>query len=121
MATDFETVIENLVRTGGVQPMARIVILNAHRAEKAAQQRSAPLADIGQRIRTARDEKGLTQAALATAIGTSQPIVSAIEKVTRQTTGSQLSALTRVLGVSADWILGIEPGAPQAPEETDRG
>jgi transcriptional regulator with XRE-family HTH domain len=60
------------------------------------------------RIRRARKDRGLTQVTLAASLGTSQGVVSAWETGERTPTVEGLASLATTLGVSADWLLGIE-------------
>lgn len=63
---------------------------------------------IGARIARLRREKGLTQAELATALDVSQPVVSDYENEVIKLSGETIIQLARILGVSADEILGLE-------------
>lgn len=63
---------------------------------------------IGARITRLRREKGMTQVELATALGVSQPVVSDYENEVIKLSGETIIQLARILGVSADEILGLE-------------
>lgn len=60
---------------------------------------------IGHRIKLMRQTHGLTQAALAEALGTTQSNVSDVERGARKPTLEQLVNVARVLKVSVDQIL----------------
>lgn len=70
-------------------------------------------ADIGARVRTLRDEQGLTQAKLAAAMGLTQSNVSAMERGDRGLTIHQAVKLARILHVTVDELLtGARSGSP---------
>jgi len=73
---------------------------------KAAAQES-----IGARIARLRREKGMTQVELASALDVSQPVVSDYENEVIKLSGETIIQLARILGVSADEILGLEKPA----------
>jgi transcriptional regulator with XRE-family HTH domain len=60
---------------------------------------------IGERLRTIRRERGMTQAELAEVIGTHFTSISQIERGLRGLTIQQLVKLTRALGVSPNEVL----------------
>lgn len=67
--------------------------------------------DIGARVRALRDERGLTQAKLADALGLTQSNVSAMERGDRGLTIHQAVKLARILHVTVDELLtGARPG-----------
>lgn len=63
---------------------------------------------IGARIARFRREKGMTQVELATALEVSQPVVSDYENEVIKLSGETIIQLARILGVSADELLGLE-------------
>lgn len=65
--------------------------------------------ELGQRLRAARQARGITQVELAEALGTYQTVVSAIERGVRGLTVQQVAKLASILGASLDDILG--PGS----------
>jgi len=68
-------------------------------------------ADIGARVRALRDERGLTQAKLAAAMGLTQSNVSAMERGDRGLTIHQAVKLAHILHVTIDELLtGARPG-----------
>lgn len=60
---------------------------------------------IGERLRTIRRERGMTQSELAEAIGTHFTSISQIERGLRGLTIQQLVKLARALGVSPNEVL----------------
>jgi transcriptional regulator with XRE-family HTH domain len=60
---------------------------------------------IGQRLRLARQSRGLTQAQLAKKLGTIQSNISDLERGARKPTLQQLVNLGRILDMSIDKIL----------------
>lgn len=66
--------------------------------------------EVGQRVKTLRQEKGLTQMELAEAIGTHQTSLSQIERGVRGAGVPQVLKLSRALGVSPERLL-----APSKP------
>jgi transcriptional regulator with XRE-family HTH domain len=70
-------------------------------------------ADIGARVRSLRDERGLTQAKLAAALGLTQSNVSAMERGDRGLTIHQAVKLAKILHVTVDELLtGARPEQP---------
>lgn len=63
------------------------------------------LKEIGERVRTARLNKGMTQVQLAKALQVSPHFLSNIEQGKQTMSVITLSAICEVLDVSADWIL----------------
>ena len=61
---------------------------------------------LGERIAQARLQAGLTQLQLARTLGTTQRVVTYWEREAVGLRAEQLSLLTEVLGVSADYFLG---------------
>ena len=61
---------------------------------------------IGERIKEAREKKGLSQRALADKLGVAQPYICAMEKGLRRPNLDMVAALSEVLGASADYLLG---------------
>jgi SOS-response transcriptional repressor LexA len=76
---------------------------------------------IGERVKYAREKIGMSQTALAEAVGIRQPTISDLEKGGNQGT-KKLNAIAKVLGVNLDWLeyggtLESQP-VPQAPNVT---
>jgi transcriptional regulator with XRE-family HTH domain len=82
--------------------------------EDLAMSKPAPTESIGQRIARLRREKGLTQVELARALEVSQPVVSDYENDVIKLSGEAIVTLARILGVSADELLGLEKPARAA-------
>lgn len=72
---------------------------------------------IGQRLAELRKAKGLTQVDIASALGIAQGLVSKYERGDRLLHGELIIEFARLLGVSADDILGIDSrrAKPTAP------
>ena len=65
---------------------------------------------IGQRIKAAREQAHITQSELAKIIGLSTHYVSAIERGIKTPKLETFVAITKALGISADWLLQSELG-----------
>lgn len=74
---------------------------------------------IGQRISTLRKQRGLSQSELAAQLNLAQPNVSDYERGVVRPNIEIVVALTRILRVSADELLGLEPSQRQ-PMVKDR-
>ncbi|CAG0972955.1 partial HTH-type transcriptional regulator ImmR, partial [Gammaproteobacteria bacterium] len=72
-----------------------------------------PKKDLGTRVRSLRQQRGITQVELAQALGLTQSNVSAIERGARGITIHQVVELARVLRASTDEILGQSSQAGQ--------
>ena len=68
--------------------------------------------ELGSRIAALRKERALTQTQLGEMIGVSQQQVVSFEKGRRKVPASALPKLSKVLGVSVEALLGIEPKSP---------
>ena len=66
------------------------------------------LMSVGQQLRVARENAGMSQIALARAVGTSQGAISQYENGRYVMTMWTLTKLCEVLGASADELLGLE-------------
>lgn len=74
-----------------------------------------------QRLRALRLQEGLTQARLGERAGTSQAIVSDIERGKLRPNPELLAAFATALGVSADQLLGLEqPDQPRIDPDQQR-
>ena len=69
--------------------------------------------EISDRIRDARQKAGLTQAALADALGISQPTVNRWERGEGEPSAAQLTAIAGATGTSPEWLAfaSAKPGA----------
>lgn len=80
---------------------------------------------IGSRITEAREAKGISQSALAKAVGISQPAIAYYEKDVREPKASTLSDIASALNVSVSHLLGVEgakwAGAPEGTIPGRRG
>jgi transcriptional regulator with XRE-family HTH domain len=63
--------------------------------------------NIGNRLRYARTMRGLSQSRLAETLGVSFQQIQKYENGTNALAAAKLAALTRYLGVSADFLLGL--------------
>ena len=82
---------------------------------------------VGQRLRTARKRRGLTQPQLAQRSGVSQTSISDLERG-RSDTSRDLVSLARALDCSLDWLAdgngpapGSDPNIASGPEPADAG
>ncbi len=64
--------------------------------------------DIGSRLAQLRKEKGITQGELAEILGLSQPMVSDYERGELRLHGELIIEIAKILGTSADELLGIK-------------
>lgn len=79
-----------------------------------------PKTSFGERLFALRTARGLTQVDLAKALGTTQRVISYYETKGELPTPDFLVALVRILGTSADELLGIKPaklGPDNTPEQ----
>jgi transcriptional regulator with XRE-family HTH domain len=65
--------------------------------------------DIGKRVRARRRELDLTQKALAAKCGFGYQIISGLEHGRQSVYAERLGIIAQVLGVSAGYLLGLEP------------
>ena len=63
---------------------------------------------VGERLARLRRERGLTQVELAKKLGTAQPVVSDYERGLLRLNGDVIVQLAKILGVSADELLGLD-------------
>ncbi|MGA3093595.1 MAG: helix-turn-helix transcriptional regulator [Terriglobales bacterium] len=79
-----------------------------------------PKTSFGERLFALRTARGLTQVDLAKATGTTQRVISYYETKGELPTPDFLVALVRILGTTADELLGIKPaklGPDNTPEQ----
>ncbi len=74
---------------------------------------------FGPRLRTLREERGLTQADLAHRIHATVPQVSGYERGQALPAAETLVTLAGVLGVDFNTLLGVETALPPTPETLD--
>lgn len=63
---------------------------------------------LGERLKSLRKEKGISQTELANALGVSKGIISLWECDLREPLASNVALISRYFGISADYILGLE-------------
>lgn len=71
---------------------------------------------IGSRIREARMALGISQAELAARAGTSASRVCNWENCRTEPMPTSLAPIAKALGVTMDWLCGVEGGESHAPE-----
>lgn len=64
---------------------------------------------FGERVKMMRNLRGLTRSEFAKKLGVSTALVSAYEVGKREPSMKNLIALTQILDIGADWLLGISP------------
>lgn len=64
---------------------------------------------FGERVKMMRNLRGLTRSEFAKQLGVSTALVSAYEVGKREPSMKNLIALTQILDIGADWLLGISP------------
>lgn len=72
---------------------------------------------VGERIRAARERKGITQSALADAVGVRQPTMWRYEARGMTPSAETAIAIARVLDVSAHWLLHGTEAEPTQPTD----
>jgi transcriptional regulator with XRE-family HTH domain len=68
---------------------------------------------IATRLKTAREQAGLSQGQVAKILGLHRPSVSETEAGRRSVSGEELAALAKTYGVSADWLTGADTPDPE--------
>lgn len=68
---------------------------------------------FGERVKMMRNLRGLTRSEFAKQLGVSTALVSAYEVGKREPSIKNLIALTQILNIGADWLLGISPQTPE--------
>ena len=74
---------------------------------------------VGQRIKIARKNQGLTQKELAARAGTATGTIQQYELGKRQPRADQLRAIASALGVTVDYLLDVKPACAVDPNETE--
>ena len=64
---------------------------------------------FGERVKMMRNLRGFTRSEFAKKLGVSTALVSAYEVGKREPSMKNLIALTQILNIGADWLLGISP------------
>lgn len=75
---------------------------------KSSEAAEGPSESIGQRLARLRRERGVTQQELASEMGITQSVVSEYERDNFRLHSEHLIQLSRLLGVSADELLGLQ-------------
>jgi transcriptional regulator with XRE-family HTH domain len=75
----------------------------------------SPAETLGQRVARLQRERGLTQVELAERVGGAQPVVSNYERDELRLHGQLIVRLTKILGVTADELLGLTPAPATRP------
>lgn len=77
-------------------------------------------ADIGAHLALLRKDKGITQGELAKALDLSQPMISDYERGELRLHGELIVEIAKILGVTADELLGIKINTKQTPMKNRR-
>lgn len=75
---------------------------------------------FGKRLRTIREQRGLTQIELGEAVGVSNRVIAYYEQDEAQPPGAMLVDLADALKVSTDELLGVKPLKEKASPKTAR-
>jgi transcriptional regulator with XRE-family HTH domain len=73
---------------------------------------------FGARLAQVRQQRGLSQEALAAAVGVSRRVIAYYEAESDQPPGALLADLAQTLKVSTDELLGLKPIAEKLPRKT---
>lgn len=76
--------------------------------------------NIGNRITSLREEKGLTQYELANKLGISKSVMNRIELGTRPIRDDELIKFSKFFGVSIDYILTGEESSVKRPKDLNK-
>jgi transcriptional regulator with XRE-family HTH domain len=68
---------------------------------------------IASRLKTAREQAGLSQGQVAKILGLHRPSVSEIEAGRRSVAAEELVTLAKTYGVSVDWLTGVDTPDPE--------
>lgn len=66
--------------------------------------------ELHERLKAVREDRDMSQADMAAALGTNRQQISRYETGMQEMTASRLAAVCRILGVSADYLLGLPQG-----------
>lgn len=72
------------------------------------------------RLKQARKAAGMTQKEVAERLGITESTYCGYETGKRQPDAVKISAIARLLGVSGDYLLGLEEGQPPLATETEQ-
>ncbi len=107
---------QTLSSTDGQKTGDTISLMGRRKKENGISVTSSSEAEtMGQRLARMRKAKGITQGELAQMLGVTQPVVSDYERGELRLHGEVIIQLTRILGVTADELLGLadRPEEPQ--------
>lgn len=76
--------------------------------------------EYAQNIKNLREDKDLTQAQIATILGTSKNQIGKYERAEQEMPIRHLIKLAKFYGVSTDYILGLPEGLPYGHSRTKR-
>lgn len=79
-----------------------------------------PRSTLGERLAEARIKAGLSQAELAERMGTTQPAIAYWERGAKRLRSDVITRLSKILGVSADELLGTKTRRSPAAKPTGR-
>ncbi len=88
-----------------------------HKILLAMPAKKEPHTAFGKRLFALRKAQGLTQVQLADALGTTQRVISYYETDAELPPAAAIVPLARLLEVSTDQLLGLEPAAPGGRQE----
>lgn len=66
--------------------------------------------ELHERLRAVREDRDMSQADMAAALGTTKQQYGKYERGEQEMTASRLAAVCRLLGVSSDYLLGLPQG-----------
>ena len=66
------------------------------------------MGNLGERLRLAREQAGLSQGQVARMLGMHRPTISEIEAGRRRVTAEELATFARTYEVSVTWLTGLE-------------
>lgn len=78
----------------------------------------APDAQIGDRLRAAREYLGLSQSVVADAVGVPRPSISMMESGQRKVSTDELRKFSKLYRKSYEYFLGDEPELPDDEDES---
>ena len=74
-------------------------------------------AAIGSRLKTAREEAGLSQGQLAKMMDMHRPTISEIEAGRRNVTSDELAKLAEIFGVNLSWLACVDTDEPDPAQD----
>ncbi|MDE6059615.1 MAG: helix-turn-helix domain-containing protein [Clostridia bacterium] len=64
--------------------------------------------ELGRKLKDRREQLGMTQRQVASALGFAQPVYQRFEKGILECSYSQLAAICKLFDISADYLLGLK-------------